>query len=193
MNLDDFKETWQTNIFITEEKDMHAIHTMIEQETNTLLGRLARRYGRVVTSSLIGAALFVIFFYTISDGFRESPVGVLLGLLLMLTVTAVAWRRYTQVANRATDAPLKAQLQQLLAQARRNLLEEQLLVVGLPLLFLIVSRMMNGRGTTGLLETGSLLGLGVMAVFTVGLLVVIRRRYHRDIKALEALLSQLNG
>lgn len=191
MDLDDFKTTWQTNTFITEEKDMNAIHNIVQQQTDTLTSRITRRYGHIVTSSIIGAVAFVILFYTISDGFRESPAGVLMGILFMLTVTALAWRRYQQAAVQDYGTSLKQQLEMRIGQTRRNLWEEQLFVVGLPVTFLILSRLINGRNLTGLLEAGNLLGLGVMAAFTIGLLVIVRYRYRKDMAELQTLLNQL--
>ena len=75
MDLDDFKTTWQSSAFLTEAKEMNDIQKMVQKNTAVLVGRIAQRYGRITTSSLIGAVAFIILFYTISDGFRESPMG----------------------------------------------------------------------------------------------------------------------
>lgn len=191
MNLDDFKSTWQADPFLMEEKEMTEIHKMIHKNTVTILGRMGKRYQHVVTSSLIGAVFFLIFFYTISDGFRESPLGLVMGMVFMLAVTGLAWRRYQQTMGHHHAADLKSRLQELLAQSNRNLFEEQAFVIGLPLIFLILSRILNGRGFSGLDQPEVIIGLMVMAVTVVGLLYIIRRSYQRDIAELESLLHNL--
>lgn len=191
MNLDDFKSTWQADPFLMEEKEMTELHKMIHKNTSTILGRMGKRYQHVVTSSLVGAVAFLIFFYTISDGFREAPLGVVMGMILMLMVTGLAWRRYQQTMGQHHAATLKNRLQELVAQSKRNLFEEQALVIGLPLIFLILARVLNGRGFSGLGQPEVIVGLIITIIFIIGLLVVIRRSYQRDIAELESLLNNL--
>lgn len=171
---------------------MDDIERLIRGRSLALLGRISRRYGRVITSSLVGSAAFLLLFYAISDGFRESPAGLLLGLLWMLTVTGFAWRRYRQVTTFDHAAPLQEGLQALLAQRRRHLRVEQAFVVGATALALVVPRLFNGRGLPDLGQPDVALGLILMVVLPAAILLLIRRAHLGDIGALQQLLAQLN-
>lgn len=189
--FDEFKTIWQSNQFFTEEKEMNDIHKMIQKNTVTILGRIAKRYSHVITSSLIGTVLFVIFFYTISDGFRESPFGLVFGVVMMLSVTGIAWSRYQQLVALDYGSNLQERLRGLIAQRQRSLAVEQGIVIGAVSLMLGLSRLLNGRGFTALLQPDVLIGLALTLGFTVGLVYLIRHSYRSDIGELKILLNQL--
>jgi hypothetical protein len=193
MELDDFKSTWQSNQFITEIKDMTEIHKIIQKNMATIMGRITKRYGRLITSTLIGTLLFVIFFYTISDGFRESPTGLIMGVLFMLSITGFAWIRYQQLASLDYAASLNQRLQDLVAQRKRNQAQDQVFVVGVMLTVLVLPRLFNGRGFSNLAQPDVAIALVIGIVFVVAILALIRRSYQQDIDELQGLLGQLAG
>ena len=193
MELDDFKSTWQSNLFITEVKEMNEIHKMIQQNMTTIMGRITKRYSHVLTSSLIGTLLFVIFFYTISDGFRESPMGLVMGVLLMLSVVALAWNRYQQLLTLDYAANLNDRLQGLIAQRRHSRIVEQAFVMGGAIFILVVPRFFNGRGFPDLTQPDIAISLVIVIAFVIGILFLIRRTYQRDVDKLQTLLAQLVG
>lgn len=193
MELDDFKATWQSNQFITEAKEMSEIHKMIQKTMITILGRLKKRYGNLVTSSLISSIAFVLFFYTISDEFRESPAGLVLGVVMILSITGFAWSRYRQFTSLDYASTLNNSLQALVGQLKRNLAQEQVLVIGAAIIVLVVPRLFNGRGFPDLLQPDIAIGLILAIIFAGTALFFIRRSYQRDIKELQSLLAQLAG
>ena len=193
MELDDFKSTWQSNLFITEVKEMNDIHKMIQQDMTTLMGRISKRYGRLLTSTLIGTILFILFFYTISDGFRESPMGLVVGVLFMLSVTTLAWNRYQQLLTLDYGANLNERLHGLMAQRRRSQIVEQAFVIGGAIIILVVPRLFNGRGFPDLTQPDIAISIVIAIVFVIGILFLIRRNHQRDIDALQTLLAQLVG
>ena len=193
MELEDFKSTWQSNLFITEVKEMTDIQKIIQQNTAAILRQIAKRYSRLINSTLIGTVLFVIFFYTISDGFRESPMGLIAGVVFMLAIAAFAWNRYQQLLALDYASSLKDRLQGLIAQRRRSLTIEQAFVIVGAVTILVVPRLFNGRGWPNLAQPDIAIGVVIAIAFLVTILFLIRRHYQRDIDALQALLTQLVG
>ena len=114
-----------------------------------------------------------------------------MGVLMILSVTAVAWRRYRQVVTNDYGVSLKNRLEALLAQTKQNLVEEQVLVVGVTAVFFIVGQFVGEGGFTNLAKPEVAVGLTIGGVFTVGLLYLIRRSYRQDIETLQKLLEQL--
>lgn len=193
MELEEFKSTWQSNLFITEVKEMTDIQKIIQQNATTILTQIAKRYSRLITSTLIGTILFVIFFYTISDGFRESPMGLIVGVVFMLSIAAFAWNRYQQLLALDYTSTLKDRLQGLIAQRRRSLTVEQAFVIVGAVTILVVPRLFNGRGWPNLTQPDIALGLVIAITFLLTILFLIRRHYQHDIETLQALLAQLIG
>lgn len=193
MELDDFKSTWQSNLFITEVKEMTEIHKIIQQNVASIMGRISKRYSHLITSTLVGTVLFVVFFYTISDGFRESPTGLIAGVLFMLSITGLAWSRYQQLLSLDYAASLHERLQGLIAQRQRSRTVEQAFVIGGAVIILVVPRLFNGRGFPNLAQPDIALSLVIALAFAVGLLFLIRRNHQHDIDDLQTLLAQLVG
>lgn len=193
MELDAFKSTWQSALFSTEEKAMSDIQTMIQQQSRTVFRRITRRYGRIVTSTLVAAVAFLIFFYTISDGYRESPGGLALGMIVILSFSMMGWLRYRQYMTLDMAVNLKRSLEMLIDQLMQNRRQEQLFVVGTAVLGVTVPRLINGRGFTNLLQADVLIALLLTAGLIGGILLLIRRSYQQDISELQSLLAQLTG
>ena len=191
MELEDFKSTWQSNLFITEVKEMSDIHKIVQKNTASILAQILKRYQRLINSALIGTVLFVLFFYTISDGFRESPEGVVFGVLAMLSVVGLGWSRYQQLLSLDYTSNLKERLQGLITLRQRSQMIEQATVVILAAALFIVPRLFNGRGFAGLTQPDMVMGLVLALLSVAGFLYLIHRYHQRDINYLQSLLAQL--
>ncbi len=193
MELDDFKTTWQSQLFITEVKEMTDIQKIIQQNMVTILERIMKRYRHMITSALIGTVLFILFFYAISDGFRESPLGLVVGVLLMISAAGFGWSRYQQLLALDYATSLKDRLQGLVAQRRRSRIVEQFIaILGASVIF-VVPRLFNGRGFSNLTQPDMIMTLAIALLLLVGLLFLIYRYHQRDIDDLQKLLTQLSG
>lgn len=174
---------------------MSEIQQMIHQETQSLLGQTLRRYGKVITSLCVGIPLFVLLFYSISEGFTQPGdriEGFIFGLLSLCGILGFVWMLYWRMASRPLGNNVQENLNQLLSRLQRNRWIERLFIVGWTAAIFFLPRFISSKGMSGITNADVLLALAI-GITAVGVILFLNeRRYSQEMNRLEQYVAQLN-
>lgn len=195
MELEDLKARWQkdTNVHTRlNTKDMQNIQTILTGKAADMITSLKRKYEKIIGTMLGGMLLIVLVFPFLSDGFSwpGSVSGFAKAMFFYLILILFYWAKLKTVNNLELSDHIKERLEQLLTMLNKNLRIELYFVAAFFVAFIVIGRFFYGHGLEGILKPEVIGGSVIAVAFTGLVLLLINRRYKKQISELEGYLGE---